>query len=96
MLSRTTIRHRCVATIAGSHRHLSPLAATCLAFAASIFFAQTAGAGGVVPQPKMGDPLLGLTPEQLARFEVGLVQFNRVFTEEEGLGPVFNKTSCGG
>ncbi|MCH7720510.1 MAG: hypothetical protein IH988_05900 [Planctomycetes bacterium] len=78
-----------------SQRHLFPLAATCLAFAASIFFAQSVGAGGVVPQPKMGDPLLGLTPEQLARFDVGRVQFTRVFTVAEGLGPIFNEKSCG-
>lgn len=54
MLSRATIRHRCIAAIAGSHRHLYPLAATCIAFAASIFFAQSAGGDGVVAHPRMG------------------------------------------
>lgn len=95
MLSRARMRPRCVAWLTRCQRHLY-LAAACMAFVASIFFAESAWGGGIVPQPKMGDPLGGLTSEQLARFEVGLVQFNRVFTEEEGLGPVFNKTSCGG
>ena len=43
----------------------------------------------------MGAPLLGLTEEQLARFFVGREQFDRTFTVEEGLGPVFNQNSCG-
>ncbi len=50
----------------------------------------------IIPQQPMGAPLLGLTEEQLERFFVGQEQFNRVFTVEEGLGPVFNKDSCGG
>ena len=51
--------------------------------------------GGAVPQPRMGDPLGGLTVDQLARFEAGKVQYDRTFLEEEGLGPIFNKQSCG-
>lgn len=54
-----------------------------------------AGAGDVVLQPKTGDPILGLTAEQLARFELGKIQFDRVWEPEEGLGPIFNNDGCG-
>jgi CxxC motif-containing protein (DUF1111 family) len=46
-------------------------------------------------QPRMGDPFPGLTADQLMRFDIGRVQFMRNITVEEGLGPVFNQTSCG-
>ncbi|MHC4102922.1 MAG: hypothetical protein ACYSW1_18810, partial [Planctomycetota bacterium] len=53
--------------------------------------------GGGVPTPQAwaGDPLAGLTPDQLARFELGKLQFNRDFVAGEGLGPIFNQNSCG-
>jgi CxxC motif-containing protein (DUF1111 family) len=41
-----------------------------------------------------GDPLPGLTADELARFEYGKAQFSRIFTVEEGLGPVFNENTC--
>jgi CxxC motif-containing protein (DUF1111 family) len=41
-----------------------------------------------------GDPLSGLSPEDLARFEAGKVEFSATETIEEGLGPVFNEASC--
>lgn len=41
-----------------------------------------------------GDPLRGLTPEQRDRFERGRPTFERVFTPETGLGPLFNSTAC--
>ncbi len=47
------------------------------------------------PQPKMGQPLGGLTPAQLQRWEDGRVDFNHVVSEAEGLGPIFNQHSCG-
>lgn len=52
-------------------------------------------AGDVVLQPKTGQPVLGLTAEQLERFELGKIQFDRVWEPEEGLGPVFNNDGCG-
>ena len=55
----------------------------------------TWAAGTVTPQPKMGEPLEGLTAEELALWEVGRVQFDRVMLIEDGLGPIFNKESCG-
>ncbi len=47
-----------------------------------------------VLQPRMGDPVRGLSAAQLARFDAGLVEFNRNFGNAEGLGPIFNQNSC--
>ena len=44
---------------------------------------------------KPGDPLPGLTAEQLARFNRGKEVFDSVFTPHTGLGPLFNSTACG-
>lgn len=41
-----------------------------------------------------GKPLDGLTPAQLALFNDGLDEFTTEDDEEEGLGPIFNNTSC--
>jgi len=41
-----------------------------------------------------GDPLPGLSPDDLARFEAGKVEFSDTETVEDGLGPVFNEASC--
>jgi len=43
-----------------------------------------------------GDPLAGLTPEQLAAFEAGKAAFNKVFDVKAGLGPAMNLDSCAG
>lgn len=48
----------------------------------------------VTPQPRLGEPLDGLTPSELNRFDLGKLQFDRVFQVSEGLGPVFNQNSC--
>lgn len=45
-------------------------------------------------QPRMGDPVPGLTASELARFEAGKLAFEHVQSEPEGLGPVMNDTSC--
>lgn len=42
----------------------------------------------------IGEPLPGLTPEQLARFEAGRAIFRHPFSPEEGLGPRFNENAC--
>jgi len=52
--------------------------------------------GTVTLQPPMGAPMLTLSANQLARFEAGALDFNRPLTLQEGLGPIFNKSSCGG
>lgn len=44
--------------------------------------------------PQLGDPINGLTPNQLAAFNRGKVQFARRWNPSEGLGPFYNATSC--
>jgi CxxC motif-containing protein (DUF1111 family) len=51
----------------------------------------TMGSGS---QPNFGDPLEGLTSDLRARFKTGKAVFERDFDPREGLGPVFNNTSC--
>lgn len=43
---------------------------------------------------KFGDPLRGLTTEQLAAFTEGKDEFTNVETVASGLGPIFNESSC--
>ena len=42
----------------------------------------------------VGDPVPGLTAEEIARFEAGRTLFDRVFSVEEGVGPLFNENQC--
>jgi len=42
-----------------------------------------------------GDPLSGLTEQQLERFARGKLVFDSVFTPATGLGPLFNSVACG-
>jgi CxxC motif-containing protein (DUF1111 family) len=51
------------------------------------------GGDGFSP-PGFGDPLAGLTDDELARFEVGRDYFEEAEEADEGLGPVFNDVSC--
>jgi len=44
--------------------------------------------------PDFGQPLAGLTADQLARFDAGKDEFGQVETIPEGVGPVFNDVSC--
>ena len=53
-------------------------------------FLATACATPVAP----GDPLPGLTRDEKEDFRQGRVEFDRVFTPETGLGPLFNADSC--
>ena len=41
-----------------------------------------------------GDPRPGLTVEEMERFEAGKALFDRIFAQEEGLGPLFNENQC--
>jgi CxxC motif-containing protein (DUF1111 family) len=50
-------------------------------------------AGCARQQP--GDPLPGLKRSERVRFDRGKEVFEREFTPETGLGPLFNSTSCG-
>jgi hypothetical protein len=52
-----------------------------------------------VPDPEwqgleVGDPVPGLTPAEMARFREGAALFRRIFSPEEGLGPLFNENAC--
>ena len=46
--------------------------------------------------PAPGDPLRGLTPVEFELFSIVLEDFLEVEDAEEGLGPAYNGTSCGG
>ena len=50
-------------------------------------------AGGGGPD-RVGGPIAGLTPDQLAAFNRGKLVFERRFKPSEGLGPFYNATSC--
>jgi len=50
----------------------------------------------VVLQPRYGQPVPGLTADQLQRFVAGLAAFDQNLLESEGLGPAFNDISCRG
>ena len=54
----------------------------------------SAQVGNVAIQPRMGDPVPGLTASQLDRFAKGRIQFDHILTNAEGLGPTFNDTGC--
>ena len=41
-----------------------------------------------------GTPLPGVTTHESVQFVLGQALFNRAFTPEEGLGPLFNQVSC--
>lgn len=41
-----------------------------------------------------GAPLPGLRPAELAQFNAGKALFDKVFTADEGLGPLFNENQC--
>jgi CxxC motif-containing protein (DUF1111 family) len=45
-------------------------------------------------RPDFGDPLQGLTPDQLAQFQSGKAAFIAAEDVPGGLGPVFNDTAC--
>jgi CxxC motif-containing protein (DUF1111 family) len=61
------------------------------AFAAAV---STTFAGTLALQPRMGQPVVDLTPQELARFDAGKVDFTHIFTDAEGRGPIFNQNAC--
>jgi len=76
-------------------RLLSPgRAAVSAGLLAALGLCAATAAGQVSPRP--GDPLSGLTPAEFEAFRIGLDDFLEVETAEEGLGPAYNGTSCGG
>ena len=49
---------------------------------------------GCARNPQLGEPVRGLTREQRQAFERGKRVFERTFSPDSGLGPLFNATSC--
>ncbi|HEX7118869.1 MAG TPA: di-heme oxidoredictase family protein [Longimicrobiales bacterium] len=47
-----------------------------------------------VPPTRLGEPLPGLDARSLGRFLAGRALFDKVFSPEEGLGPLFNENQC--
>lgn len=45
-------------------------------------------------QARMGEPLSGLSAAEMTRFLAGRDQFEHTLSSAEGLGPIFNDTSC--
>ncbi len=45
-------------------------------------------------QPRLGEPLAGLSPDELERFRAGRRAFGRILYPEDGLGPIHNLHSC--
>jgi len=50
--------------------------------------------GNVALQPRMGQPLSGLTAPELERFDAGHTAFGTTISAPDGLGPIFNQDSC--
>ena len=65
-----------------------------VALAVIVLVAATLTVGCAKPTA-LGDPLNGLTKAEREQFQRGLEVFNREFTPETGLGPLFNANACG-
>lgn len=66
-----------------------PMALVCVSLALC-----SAASAQIVPQPKAGAPLPGLTASEMALFEAGKVLYQTPMTPALGLGPIFNKSGC--
>jgi CxxC motif-containing protein (DUF1111 family) len=64
-----------------------------VAVAAAVALSAAAAAQEI--QPRMGEPVPGLTAAQVARFDAGKLAFEKTFSPVEGLGPIMNDESCG-
>src|SRR2546427_506890 len=63
---------------------------------AAILLLPTALALSRAAAGEFGDPIRGLSPDELQRFGDGRAAFEAVEGVADGLGPVFNGTSCAG
>ena len=50
---------------------------------------------GTPVQPRPGKPISNISDALIERFELGKLAFNQELSVEGGLGPIFNKSSCG-
>ncbi len=73
---------------------VSLVATGILLLVASMASAQQKKSPPPPPPAKFGDPLPGLTGDQLAAFNDGLGEFSDDETPSSGLGPIFNRDSC--
>ncbi len=64
-------------------------------FVAGLLLGAPLGAQQVDFQPRMGEPVRGLSAAQLLAFSDGQTEFDHILTNGEGLGPIFNDSSCG-
>lgn len=65
-----------------------------LVLVATALSAGCSGPPETLPPQDLGEPLAGLSGEELARFRAGEVLFDHIFTIEEGIGPIFNENQC--
>ena len=72
----------------------TPLSVAALATVMVVVSAHAADFGAPVATVTFGKPMRGLTADQLARFNEGKDAFEETEVAEDGLGPVFNGTSC--
>ncbi|HSH39796.1 MAG TPA: hypothetical protein VK993_13550, partial [Chthoniobacterales bacterium] len=70
---------------------MAPIAAVAVVIG-TIASAEGQRANGQMPD--FGEPLSGLTQDELARFHAGKEGFNEEEGVADGIGPVFNNTSC--
>ena len=76
-------------------KRLLPLAILC-AFLSPALLAARQRAVSILPRLQVfGEPLPGLSPSLLARFQAGKVRFEQLETVASGLGPLFNSRACG-
>jgi CxxC motif-containing protein (DUF1111 family) len=61
---------------------------------AVVALSSTALSQSLLPQPRMGQPVPGLSAAELARFEAGKLAFELPISVAEGRGPIFNDNSC--
>ena len=64
------------------------------ALVAALTLAAAAAVTAQEIQPRMGEPLPGLSAAQQARFDEGKLAFDHVFSIPGGLGPIMNDESC--
>jgi CxxC motif-containing protein (DUF1111 family) len=95
--TRDAQSRRAVFTACPSIHPVHVLTGVLMATLAPVFvMAPEAQAGApTVPQARPGQPIQGLSPAELQAFNVGKTQYSHTLTAPEGLGPIFNKSSCG-
>lgn len=76
------------------HLQFSPVSAVLLVASIILLSSFSADAQSLSLQPRMGDPVAGLSTDQLDRFLAGKIRFEQTFLPTDGLGPVFNQNSC--